>query len=71
MDFPDNEDMHACTETIYQTIYIQGKGELGRELNNALRSGHANPRIHETQRENPRTHQHTNQAAHNRCCNHP
>lgn len=43
MDFPDNEDMHACTETIYQTIYVQGKGELGRELNNALRSGHAKP----------------------------
>ena len=31
--------MNACTETIYQTIYIQGKGEL----NNALRSGHAKP----------------------------
>lgn len=39
MDFPDNVDMHACTETIYQTTYIQGKGEL----NNALRSGHAKP----------------------------
>ena len=40
MDFPDNEDMHACTETIYQTIYIQGKGELGRELNNAPTKRH-------------------------------
>ena len=39
MDFPDNEDMQACRETIYQTTYIQGKGEL----NNALRSGHAKP----------------------------
>ena len=31
--------MKTCTETIYQTTYIQGKGEL----NNALRSGHAKP----------------------------
>lgn len=30
-DFPDNGDMHACTETIYQAIYIQGRGELNRE----------------------------------------
>ena len=43
MDFPDTEDMHACTETSSQTIYLQGTGELGRELNNALRSGHAKP----------------------------
>lgn len=41
LDFPDNEAMRACHETIYQAIYVQGKGELRKDLANALRKGRA------------------------------
>lgn len=37
LDFPDNEDMRAC----HETIYVQGKGELRRDLARALRKGRA------------------------------
>ena len=39
VDFPDNEYMRACPETIYQAIYIQAKGQLKRDLAKKLRSG--------------------------------
>ncbi len=39
VDFPDNEHMRACPETIYQAIYIQAKGQLKRDLEKKLRSG--------------------------------
>ena len=39
VDFPDNEHMRACPETIYQAIYIQAKGQLKRDLQKKLRSG--------------------------------
>lgn len=39
LDFPDNEYMRACPETIYQAIYIQAKGQLKRDLEKKLRSG--------------------------------
>ena len=38
-DWPDNEDMHASVETIYQAIYIQAKGELKAEIKRAMRQG--------------------------------
>lgn len=38
-DFPDNEDMHASVETIYQAIYLQARGELRQELKRAMRRG--------------------------------
>ncbi|WP_420829291.1 IS30 family transposase [Bifidobacterium callimiconis] len=40
-DFPDNDGMHVCTETIYQAIYVQARGELRRDVARALRTGRA------------------------------
>lgn len=37
--FPDNPGMNPCTETIYQAIYIQAKGQLGKELKTLMRQG--------------------------------
>lgn len=39
--FPDNPEMHVSHETIYQALYVQGKGALRHELTveKALRSG--------------------------------
>ena len=39
LDLPDNGDMHASVETIYQTIYLQARGELRQELKRAMRQG--------------------------------
>ena len=41
LDFPDNGDMHASVETIYQAIYLQARGELKQELKRAMRQGRA------------------------------
>lgn len=42
-DFPDRPEMHVSYETIYQALYIQGKGALRHELTveKALRTGRA------------------------------
>lgn len=41
LDFPDRPEMHVSHETIYQALYVQGKGGLRHELavEKALRSG--------------------------------
>ncbi|OCC13972.1 hypothetical protein A3Q37_00244 [Streptomyces sp. PTY087I2] len=39
--FPDRPEMHVAHETIYQALYIQGRGEVRRELAGALRTGRA------------------------------
>ncbi|MEU9337526.1 IS30 family transposase [Streptomyces sp. NPDC048290] len=40
-DFPDRPEMHVVHETIYQALYVQGRGELRRDLVKALRTGRA------------------------------
>jgi transposase, IS30 family len=44
--FPDRPEMHVVHETIYQALYVQGRGELRRELTRALRTGRATRRPH-------------------------
>ncbi len=39
--FPDRPEMHVVHETVYQALYVQGRGELRREVARALRSGRA------------------------------
>jgi transposase, IS30 family len=41
MDFPDDAEMRVSHETIYQSVYLQGKGNLRRELHTCLRTGRA------------------------------
>jgi transposase, IS30 family len=40
-DFPDEEGMWVSTETIYQSLYVQSRGALRRELTRCLRTGRA------------------------------
>lgn len=41
VDFPDDESMRISHEAIYQSLYIQGRGALKRELVWCLRTGRA------------------------------
>ena len=43
-EFPDDPEMHVSHETIYKSIFVQGRGELRRELHACLRSGRAQRR---------------------------
>jgi IS30 family transposase len=38
-DFPDDPEMWVSHETIYQSLYVQGRGALKRELTKHLRTG--------------------------------
>ena len=38
-DFPDDLEMRVSHETIYQSLYVQGRGALKRELTRHLRTG--------------------------------
>ena len=40
-DFPDDAEMRVSHETIYQALYVQGRGGLNRELTKHLRTGRA------------------------------
>jgi IS30 family transposase len=41
IDFPHDESMRISHETIYQSLYVQGRGALRRELTACLRTGRA------------------------------
>ncbi len=41
IEFPDRPEMRVSHETIYQSIYVQGRGALRRELAVCLRTGRA------------------------------
>jgi len=47
-DFPDDLEMRVSYETIYQALYVQGRGGLRRELATCLRTGRTlrKPRRH-------------------------
>ncbi|MCS0635521.1 IS30 family transposase [Streptomyces sp. LP05-1] len=53
--FPDRPEMHVTHETVYQALYVQGRGELRRELARALRTGRTMRRPHrQSYRRQPR-----------------
>ena len=41
LDFPDDKAMRISHEAIYQSLYVQGRGALRRELTACLRTGRA------------------------------
>jgi IS30 family transposase len=43
-EFPDDPQMNLHHETIYRWLYLQGRGELKRQVSDALRSGRARRR---------------------------
>jgi transposase, IS30 family len=49
--FPDDAEMQVSHETIYQSIYVQGRGALRRELAICLRTGRAMRRPHRNSQE--------------------
>ena len=44
IEFPDDPTMWVSHETIYQSLFVQGRGELRRELSRCLRTGRAQRR---------------------------
>ena len=40
-EFPDDQGMRVSTETIYQSLYVQSRGALRRDLARCLRTGRA------------------------------
>lgn len=41
IEYPDDQEMRVCPETIYQALYLQARGGLKREVAAALRTGRA------------------------------
>ncbi len=46
VDFPDEVEMRVSHETIYQTLFVQGRGGLRKELTRYLRTGRAKRKPH-------------------------
>jgi len=44
LEFPDDPMMRVSHETIYQSLFVEGRGELRRELHRCLRTGRARRR---------------------------
>ena len=44
MRFPHNQSMNPCVETIYQSIFVQAKGALRKEIASLMRQGRARRR---------------------------
>jgi IS30 family transposase len=41
LEYPEREDMYVSHETIYQSLFVQGRGALRKELHSCLRTGRA------------------------------
>jgi IS30 family transposase len=46
LEFPDDKDMRVSHETIYQSLFVHGRGALRKELVTCLRSGRITRRAH-------------------------
>jgi IS30 family transposase len=44
LDYPDDPEMRVSHETIYQSLFVQGRGALRKELTRCLRTGRAQRR---------------------------
>ncbi|MEO5617947.1 MAG: IS30 family transposase, partial [Candidatus Eisenbacteria bacterium] len=44
LEYPDDPEMRVSHETIYQSLFVQGRGALRRELTRCLRTGRAQRR---------------------------
>lgn len=51
IDFPDDPEMRVSAETIYQSLYVQARGGLKRELTSHLRTGRSLRKPHRKQDE--------------------
>ena len=40
-EYPDSPEMQVSHETIYQSLFVQSRGALRRELHSCLRTGRA------------------------------
>ncbi|GAB2826571.1 hypothetical protein GCM10027022_16840 [Alpinimonas psychrophila] len=47
-EYPNNQEMRVSPETIYQTLYLQARGGLRREVQAALRTGRTRRKQHNT-----------------------
>lgn len=56
IDFPDDESMRISHEAIYQSLFIQGRGALKRELVTCLRTGRALRQPRQRSRNKPQGH---------------
>ena len=45
LDYPDDLEMRVSHETIYRSLFVQGRGALRKELTQCLRTGRAQRRI--------------------------